>query len=213
MGGYVAAVSLCGSLIWGIVAWKVADNRGYHKDGSFWWGFFLWFIGVIVVFSKPARNDGHVYEPSGSDEYGYAEAADEEVPGEEIPGEEFAGEESLDGENPDEEQVEYAWCCPRCGRLNNTTICECGGVYRGGIEMIERGEKRMLAEKDEAEKQPKPAVRPRRPQGSAAPGPAAKLSPEKEAKFAEIKAYKELLDSGIISQEEFDRKKAELLGL
>lgn len=33
------------------------------------------------------------------------------------------------------------------------------------------------------------------------------------SKFDEVKAHKELLDAGIISQEEFDKKKAELLGL
>ena len=32
-------------------------------------------------------------------------------------------------------------------------------------------------------------------------------------KFDEIKKYKELLDSGIITEEEFDKKKIELLGL
>ena len=36
--------------------------------------------------------------------------------------------------------------------------------------------------------------------------------PEKDT-VAKLKEYKELLDSGIISQEEFDRKKAELLNL
>jgi hypothetical protein len=34
---------------------------------------------------------------------------------------------------------------------------------------------------------------------------------EKVDKFAEIKKYKDLLDSGIITQEEFDKKKSELL--
>lgn len=32
-------------------------------------------------------------------------------------------------------------------------------------------------------------------------------------KFEEVKKYKDLLDSGIIPQEEFDKKKKELLGL
>ena len=38
-------------------------------------------------------------------------------------------------------------------------------------------------------------------------------APKKEEvdKFAEIKKYKDLLDSGIITQEEFDKKKSELL--
>lgn len=33
------------------------------------------------------------------------------------------------------------------------------------------------------------------------------------SKFEDVKAYKEMLDSGIITQEEFDKKKAEILGL
>lgn len=38
-------------------------------------------------------------------------------------------------------------------------------------------------------------------------------SVRKEDKFTEVEKYKELLDKGIITQEEFDRKKKELLGL
>lgn len=34
-----------------------------------------------------------------------------------------------------------------------------------------------------------------------------------DTKFAEIKEYKELLDSGIITPEEFEKKKSELLDL
>ena len=34
-----------------------------------------------------------------------------------------------------------------------------------------------------------------------------------DSKFEEIKKYKELLDSGIITEEEFNKKKTELLGL
>ena len=32
-------------------------------------------------------------------------------------------------------------------------------------------------------------------------------------KFAEVKKYKELMDAGIITEEEFDKKKSEILGL
>lgn len=32
-------------------------------------------------------------------------------------------------------------------------------------------------------------------------------------KFAEVKKYKELMDTGIITEEEFNKKKAEILGL
>ncbi len=53
-----------------------------------------------------------------------------------------------------------------------------------------------------------------------APAPIEEPAPKKESDqapvgdpFQEIKKYKELLDMGIISQEEFDKKKKELLGL
>ena len=38
-------------------------------------------------------------------------------------------------------------------------------------------------------------------------------SVQKDNKFDEVKKYKELLDSGIITEEEFNKKKTELLGL
>ena len=37
--------------------------------------------------------------------------------------------------------------------------------------------------------------------------------PSKEENILQLKKYKELLDSGVISQDEFDSKKKEVLGL
>lgn len=44
-------VWLIGSIIFGCVAKHIASSRG--MDGGFWWGFFLWFIGLIVVACRP----------------------------------------------------------------------------------------------------------------------------------------------------------------
>jgi hypothetical protein len=49
--------------------------------------------------------------------------------------------------------------------------------------------------------------------GKAAPPQVGEKAPPTEDKFEEIKKYKELLDQGIISQADFDKKKAELLKL
>lgn len=42
---------------------------------------------------------------------------------------------------------------------------------------------------------------------------ATEITPQKEANIDELKKYKELLDQGIITQEDYDAKKKELLGL
>ena len=38
--------------IWGAITWKVNDSKGYASNG-FWWGFFLGWIGLIVVACRP----------------------------------------------------------------------------------------------------------------------------------------------------------------
>lgn len=47
----------------------------------------------------------------------------------------------------------------------------------------------------------------------AAPAPTAPTDIKKDDKFDEVKKYKELLENGVITQEEFENKKKELLGL
>ena len=47
----------------------------------------------------------------------------------------------------------------------------------------------------------------------APPAPPAPIVVKKDDKFDEVKKYKELLENGVITQEEFENKKKELLGL
>lgn len=45
---------LIGSVIWGIITKAISNSRGC--EGGFWWGFWLWVIGVIIVAVRPAQN-------------------------------------------------------------------------------------------------------------------------------------------------------------
>lgn len=44
-------VALLSSLICGSVSTIIATKR--NMDGGFWWGFFLWVIGIVVVALRP----------------------------------------------------------------------------------------------------------------------------------------------------------------
>lgn len=78
------------------------------------------------------------------------------------------------------------WKCNKCGRVNPnyTGTCACG--------VSKQAQEDQMRESIEATKE--------------------KEKNERELiDLQKLKAYKELLDSGVISQEEFDKKKAELI--
>lgn len=79
------------------------------------------------------------------------------------------------------------WECT-CGRVNPsyTGTCACGKT-KADAEAKKAEEKKAAEKKDKSEKE--------------------LLNVQK------LKSYKDLLDSGVITQEEFDKKKSELLGL
>ncbi len=76
------------------------------------------------------------------------------------------------------------WYCHICGAENNlsNTCFKCGGIRANASPVAYSQPSHATSEKKSA------------------------------SKFDEIKAYKELLDSGAITQEEFDKLKAEILG-
>ena len=196
-----------GSIIWGII-WGCATNAIIHNKGYdenwFWWGFFFSIIAVIVAATKP---ENRKYYDSGSDSntsylgYNYNYSA---------PSPSF-GTPKVAGPNE--------WKC-LCGRVNANYIgtCACGKSKQDlednekRIRKAQEEAKRLAEEKKVAEDAERMAEM------------AAKMA--KESKAAEdsnehqeianakaIKEYKNLLDEGIISQEEFDAKKKQLLGL
>jgi predicted ATP-dependent serine protease len=94
------------------------------------------------------------------------------------------------------------WRCRRCGKVHPYYVGSCGccltrqqskEMDRKAEQLAEEGKKAEEAnkekqlDKDETE--------------------------EQRDKFEEIKKYKELLDNGIITEEEYNKKKSELLGL
>ena len=82
------------------------------------------------------------------------------------------------------------WICPRCNKINASYVgtCACGGT------------RREYEAQKKAKETPKPAIT-----ESSEPKP---VDPVQK-----IKEYKELLDMGAITQEEYDKKKAELLNM
>lgn len=82
------------------------------------------------------------------------------------------------------------WICARCGSKNTGFSCSCG-LYKGDS---------VLLEKQHKEEQEKEVAR--------------KNQENKQKNNVQlIKEYKNLLDSGVITQEEFNIKKDELLKL
>lgn len=89
------------------------------------------------------------------------------------------------------------WKCGKCGRYNSGFSCDCGML---------RGDNAMFLKKQAAEKAKAEAEAKAKQEQMA--------SDQQELdNLKKIKEYKDLLDSGVISQEEFDAKKKQLLGL
>ena len=48
--GYLLGVVIV-SVIFGLICSAISSSRG--MEGGFWWGFFLWLIGIIIVAVRP----------------------------------------------------------------------------------------------------------------------------------------------------------------
>ena len=84
------------------------------------------------------------------------------------------------------------WKCHRCQTVNPAHIGFCGcGMTRGQNKEIDKKNENKQPEKLEE----------------------IKTQQNENDKFDEIKKYKELLDTGIITEEQFETKKKQLLGL
>ena len=85
------------------------------------------------------------------------------------------------------------WRCAKCGTYNVGFSCRCG-MLRGDSALLEKKQTEAKLEQVKKETEQK--------------------SDKTEIEnIQKLKLYKELLDSGVITQEEFDKKKAELLKL
>lgn len=152
------------SCIFGAITKSINENKGY--DGGFAWGFWLGWIGIIVVACRRSAYDQYTPTPSQT----YAPAS----------------------------QTPNGWTC-RCGRYHSSFVstCPCG-----------LNKREVLA--------PPPAAVPQvvttKKSVPIAPTVSNKPNVAEESKIISVlKEYKDLLDSGVITQEEFDNKKKELL--
>lgn len=187
-----------GGAIWGLVTKKVAESKGYYYDNSFWWGFFLGFIGLIVILVRPDNHNQEVRRLQPESTYPTDSGR---------------------------------WICSNCGTENGSRStclscgagkpqsaagswrCQCGKINAGYTGTCSCGRNKYGAFADPRVQQSAPVNATPTYASPSNPAPANTNEVMPEAKFREIKAYKELLDTGIITQEEFDKKKRELLGL
>ena len=158
------------SVIFGFVCKAISSKRG--MDGGFWWGFWLWVIGIIVVAVRPNDNTP-VYE---------------------------SNPRPKSRQEEEKEILENGgWKCD-CGTINYhyVTSCRCG---KSKWDVEQRRYLEKLAIEEEIKQQKKAELL------------SAKEQYKEKTNIEQIKEYKELLDVGAITQEEFDAKKKQLLGL
>lgn len=162
--GILIHVGIC--CVWGAITWKINDYKGY-ASGGFWWGFFLGWIGVIVVACK-------------SNVRGYT----------------MTGWKCICGKV----HSDYVNTCA-CGRTRNTVssvpeghwTCKCGRIHAPYVTSCICG----VTKRDAS----KPAV----------PEHTASDNTSEQDTVRLLKEYKDLLDAGALTQEEFDTKKKQLL--
>lgn len=154
-------VSVLIGCLWGAATFTINQNKGYWNNG-FWWGFWLGWIGLVVVLCK---SDNHYSY--------YSSSVDKNFPSDQ-PHPAIASQPVPNG----------GWRC-ECGRAHAAYVisCACG---RSKIPMPV-AEAEVSAEPD------------------------ADIRDSEERIITLLKEYKALLDCGAITQDEFEKKKNQLL--
>ena len=52
------------SLFWGSLCKVIASNKGLRERNAYWLGFFLWFLGLIVVIASSPEQPRRVEQPA-----------------------------------------------------------------------------------------------------------------------------------------------------
>ena len=171
------------TVVWGFITKHISESKGY--DGGFWWGFWLGLIGLIVVACKPDNH--HSYNQSYNYDSSYSSSLSS-----------YAREE----ENK-RIMANGGWKCNNCNNVNPDyiTTCSCGTSKSNNVSIpFERNSTPIERPKTKSELTPE-----------------SKSTTETEPKLTlaadEILKLKQLLDAGALTQDEFDAKKKQLLGL
>lgn len=174
------------AIIFGFATKIVIENKGY-ADNWFWWGFFFGFIALIVACAKPQNID---YSSFSTQPPTYTSHQTS-----------YGSNLSNAANKVHNEQLlaNGGWKCS-CGRVQASYVssCSCGKSKHEvqAAELKKQEEEKRQEEQKKQEEAKKQAE-----------------TMDEISKVAAIKEYKELMDAGIISQEEFEAKKKQLLGL
>lgn len=217
-------VTVLFGIIWGTVTKKIIYNKGYYENW-FWWGFWFGIFAVIVACTKPQVNS---YGPSDfnsrtSNFYNHDGNQNDR------------SKKNYSINNYGSAPVGGEWQCS-CGRTNAAYVstCVCGKSKNTGVSVIQNNTSsgsgwncycgrtnasyvstcscgRNKSEIDGPAYKPKQVPMPAELNKPA--GQKKEVLMDESAAVEAIKSYKELLDSGIITQEEFDAKKKQLMGI
>ncbi|MBP3854923.1 MAG: SHOCT domain-containing protein [Ruminiclostridium sp.] len=177
--------------VWGFATNSVIKNKGYD-DNWFWWGFLFGLIAFIVALTKPevyynSQNYQHQENRLINNYHSYEF-------------EHLADTVGNDTEKPGTFKNGY-WKC-QCGNYNPT--------YRGvcSVCAMSLSEIKEIHRRINTVEQLQISASNRQPQI-----PTSKTSDDSVDDIDMIKKYKQLLDMGAITQEEYDTKKKKLLGI
>lgn len=182
-------IAIVQALVFGFATKIVIENKGYD-DNWFWWGFFFGFIALIVACAKP-QNINYTSSSSQPSQPAYTSYSSS-----------YGSNLNKDANKAYNEQLlaNGGWKCS-CGRVQASYVssCSCGRskseVLNAQYKKKQENERKQveLKKQEEVKKQVE--------------------AMDEMSKVSVIKEYKELMDAGAISQEEFEAKKKQLLGL
>lgn len=189
---FVIAVVGC---IWGAVTYAVAKSRGYTGSLNFWLGFLLGLIGLVIVLLRPDKRAELGYYPPAGQLNGYQGRAW------------FCTRCGVQnaGTNTCVACGEQFWFCSMCGTPNSyqTTACGRCGYVAATTQYVNAGGPQVQIPVQQLYQQ----------------APVQQQALDEYANYTsysspdELMKYKELLDRGVISQEEYEMKKKQILGL
>ncbi len=187
------------SVVWAVVCSKVAENKGYERGNWHIWGFFFGIFAFLVLVTKQPKSKTVTVEPESAlsrmvredeelkEKRAIASGTMWKCPKCKKANSNYIRTCSCGTEKPDpiiERTSTPKWTCVNCGAQNTIyqVICKCG---------MKKSENDQRTAAGEVYKNTQQA--------------------SESENIDILKKYKELLDMGAISQEEFQIKKKELL--
>ena len=184
-----------GGCIWGAITNAIIGAKGYDENW-FWWGFFFGFWAVLVALLKPSCP-----RPMYTGETTHLTyAADRDA----RPSD-YAKVGNVNMSVPSN-----GWKCNKCGRGNASYVgtCGCGNTKVANNKPPVVYKPSSTASTDSTSSASSSV---NISKGSSANGASNPVAPISIAD--EITKFKKLLDDGVITQEEFDKKKKQLLDM